>query len=78
VNAPQIASHHEDLGDVPVVRTFMHNETPWIQILDDRGDPLLDMTCVNALNLALLLIQEGGQGLDRRVARTLRESRRSP
>jgi hypothetical protein len=78
VNAPQIDAPQEDVGYVPEVRTVMYKGIPYVKVLDERGRPLLDLTCVDALNLAMLLIQEGGEGLDRRVARARRAARESP
>jgi len=60
-----------ELGDLPQVRVNYFERVPYVQILDDYGDTVLDLSCTDALNLALVLTAEAGQGLNRQLARTL-------
>lgn len=53
------------------VRVNYFEQVPYVQVLDDYGAPVLDLSCTDALNLALLLTAEAGQGLNRQLARAL-------
>ena len=68
---PLIATPPNELGDLPQVRVNYFERLPYVQILDDYGDTVLDLSCTDALNLALVLTAEAGQGLNRQLARTL-------
>jgi len=68
---PLIATPANELGDLPQVRVNYFEQVPYVQVLDDYGAPVLDLSCTDALNLALLLTAEAGQGLNRQLARAL-------
>lgn len=73
-DVPLITTPANDLGDLPRVRTNYFEQIPYVQVLDGYGEPVLDLTCTDALNLAILLIAEAGQALNRQLARALPQS----
>ena len=68
---PLIPAPPNELGDLPQVRVNYFERVPYLQILDDYGQTVLDLSCTDALNLALLLTAEAGQGLNRQLGRAL-------
>jgi hypothetical protein len=52
----------------PSVRTEVHDGVPYLKVLGLLDEPVLDLTCVEALNLAMELIEHGGRGLAQRIA----------
>lgn len=68
---PLIPTPPNELGDLPQVRVNYFERVPYLQILDGYGQTVLDLSCTDALNLALLLTAEAGQGLNRQLARAL-------
>jgi hypothetical protein len=54
-------------NEAPEVKTVEVNGVPYVKIMGLVGEPVLDLTCVDALNLATSLIEHGGFGLAKRV-----------
>lgn len=73
-DVPLVATPAGEIADLPRVRTNYFEQIPYVQVLDDRGVPVLDLSCTDALNLAILLVAEAGQGLNRQLARALPQS----
>lgn len=55
------------------MRVSYFEQVPYLQVIE-RGQVVLDQSCTAASNLALLLVTEAGQGLNRRLARALPQS----
>jgi hypothetical protein len=61
-----------DLDDAPEVKTVEVDGVPYIKIMGLVGEPVLDLTCVDALNLAMALIEHGGSGLSKRMPKPVK------
>lgn len=72
-SAPLITTPANEIQDLPAVRVSYFEQVPCIQIIE-AGRVVLDLSCTAALNLALLLVAEAGQGLNRQLARALPQS----
>lgn len=69
-NVPRIVPPASDgLSDTPAVIVKHHEGVPYVGILDLQGDQVFDITCTDALNLAMLLIQGAGDAQARRIDR---------
>ena len=71
--AALITTPANEIQDLPAVRVSYFEQVPYIQIIES-GHVVLDLSCTAALNLALLLVAEAGQGLNRQLARALPQS----
>lgn len=66
---PQIVNPIDDgMSDVPRMRMKFHEGVPYVQVDGIDGAVALDLTCTDALNLAILLTHLAGTALARRVA----------
>jgi hypothetical protein len=72
MHTPRISTLPDDLDDVPIVRATMFGDVPHLQILGFAGEPVLDLTLTDSLNLALLLIEKAGEEMNARLARASR------
>ena len=70
-SVPLVTTPANELGDLPRVRVEFFEQVPYVQVLDDTGHLVLDLSCTDALNLGLILVAEAGQGLNRQLARAL-------
>jgi hypothetical protein len=70
-DVPLLTTPANETSDLPRVRTSYFEQVPYVQVLTDSGKTVLDLTCTDALNLAILLTVEAGQGLNRQLARAL-------
>jgi hypothetical protein len=62
VNCPD-----NEVDAAPEVKTVDYDGVPYVKVLGLLGEPVLDLTCVEALNLATNLITHGGNGLSKRI-----------
>lgn len=72
-SAALITTPANEVHDLPVVRVSYFEQVPYVQVIGG-GRVVLDLSCTAALNLALLLVAEAGQGLNRQLARALPQS----
>jgi hypothetical protein len=68
-----VATPAGEVPDLPVVRVSYFEQVPYVQVVEG-GRVVLDLSCAAALNLALLLVAEAGQGLNGQLARALPQS----
>ncbi len=72
-SANLITTPANEIPDLPVVRVSYFEQVPYVEVIEG-GQVVLDLSCTAALNLALLLVSEAGQGLSRQLARALPQS----
>ena len=72
-SVPLVASRTTEMEDLPAVRTNYFEQVPYVEVVDN-GQTVLNLTTTDALNLALRLVAEAGQGLNRQLARALPQS----
>jgi hypothetical protein len=65
----QIQTPADELGDLPTVRITTLHDVPYLQVLGYEQQPVLDLTLTDSLNLAMLLIEQAGEGMNARLAR---------
>lgn len=56
-----------EVDDTPTVRTVELTSGRYVQVLGLMDEPVLDLTCTEALNLAMKLIEEAGTGFNARL-----------
>lgn len=62
-----ITSPPEELDDTPTVRTVPLKGGRYVQVLGLMQEPVLELTCTEALNLAMTLIEEAGTNMNARL-----------
>ena len=64
----KIESPQEEMDDTPNVKRTVLRGGTYIQVLGLMHEPVLDLNCTEALNLAMRLIEEAGTGMNARLA----------
>jgi hypothetical protein len=64
----KIESQLEEMDDTPTVKRTVLRGGTYIQVLGLMHEPVLDLNCTEALNLAMRLVEEAGTGLNTRLA----------
>lgn len=65
----RITTPADELTEEPTVRITTWKGREFVQVLDHRGEPLLDLSPTASLNTAMLLIEAAGEAVNRRIVR---------